>query len=450
MPVIKEDQRLRNVESMIDNYVNKTGGHLIVVSDDRLFTNVFRRTMVAQLGLPQSCLTVVANKNHIMKTVKEMSIKKKRILVFIEAVFEHERMDETIMRIMKRIKNADIVVLTVETDLPRLALLREKGLAENWIAKPIVINALILKIAYVIKPPGLLEELIQAAEQCLESGSFKFALSTCRRIFEIRPDSAVAHMIMGDAYKGLDRFEDMIESYEHAGDLDEMFFEPLNKLAEYFKQSKNPERQIEYLERLDSVSPLNIDRKIQIGGVHVDMGNDEEAAEMFEAALSLTSKEELGDVAEVAAKIGHLYAERNRVEAETWYRRALDMRGESLGRNDLVTFNDLGLTLRKQGKWQEAVKEYQKALNIVPKDANLYYNMSLAYSAGKQDENAFKCAQYAVKLDPELHKEDAVICYNLGIIMARAKRKDEAKYFLQQALNLNPAYEAAKDLLAQI
>jgi len=447
MAIVSDYSKFRQVEALVVNYINK-GGHFMVISQDRLFVNMFRKTLTGQLELPAGCLTVVTNENRIMRSVKEMSVKKKALLVLMEAVLDHNRLDDIFRRLHRRIKNAKFVLLTTESELPRLALLREEDLADSWITKPIDINTLLLKVAFNIKPPGEVEKLVHNAEECLKNNAFRMALGICRRIFEIQPNSPAAYMIMGDAYRALDKVEDMVDAYEQANGLDEMYLSPLKKLERYFADKGNSKRRLEYMEQLDAVSPLNLDRKIEIGGIYIDQGEEEEAKDMFEEALQLASKEELADLGEVSTKIGDAYAARNREEAEEYYRRAMEMRGPNP--EDMALYNSLGIALRKQGRWKDAVLEYKKAIKIVPRDEILYYNLALAYADGEQMQNAVKCVDYALKINPVFADEEPVVCCNLANIFKAAGKKAEALEFAQKALELNPDYKAARILVKSL
>ena len=440
---------LHKVESLIVDFIQNQAGHFIVITNDRLYVNLLRKTLVSQLELPNDCITIVSSEKLIMKTVKEMSIRKKKLVVFIESLLDHKRMDDHVRRINRRINNAKLIIMTTESQLPRLALLREEGLAENWIVKPVVINLMLVKIAQVIMPPGNLEKLIQTAEGCVERKAYRFALQACRRIFEIKPDSAVAYMIMGEAYKGLDKANDMVEAYEQASELGEYYFEPLQKLVEYYDQQKDPDKKLATLERLDMESPLNIQRKLDIGGLHLDMGEGDDARDIFEDALNMSQKEEVGDVSQFAAQIGDIYAARNRKEAEEYYRRALEYKGR-LDSSDIAIFNNLGLELRRQGRYQDAINAYKRALQVEPRSETIYYNLALAYMDTKQLKNAIKCADYSIQLNDGFYRQDPVICYNLAFILSKSGKNEKSIELLKTALDLNPAYESAKALLKSL
>lgn len=64
-------------------------------------------------------------------------------------------------------------------------------------------------------------------------------------------------------------------------------------------------------------------------------------------------------------------------------------------------FNELGITLRRNGMFAEAVSNYQKALDIDTNDQVLYFNMARAYKEWGNSSEALKSIQKAIKIDPE-------------------------------------------------
>ncbi len=110
-----------------------------------------------------------------------------------------------------------------------------------------------------------------------------------------------------------------------------------------------------------------------LGKTFVAQGRKEEAKEVFE---------QLGDNEE-------LYEEKNK-----------------------HTFNELGITLRKEEMYDGAIKNYQRAIEIDSKDPVLYYNLALAFFHHGQLPSAAKNADKALGLKADF--EDARKLRNLA------------------------------------
>ncbi|MFW5735011.1 MAG: tetratricopeptide repeat protein [Oceanidesulfovibrio sp.] len=352
--------------------------------------------------------------------------------------------------LVKQIKNAfsdiKVVILTGETERQRLVLLHEIG-ADNFISKPISMNILIEKIAFTIKPQGKIGKLIDNGKQLLSKEQYEESLKVVRQILEIKPNSAAGFLIMGDAYKGLGKKDKAVEAYENACEHAAMYMEPLKKLAEFYEEEGDHENRLRYLEKLDKLSPLNVERKVDMGGIHVNLGNEEKAELLFEHAINQAKKEAMNYIEEITSKIGGIYEKHDPDKAVKYYRKAIDLKGDMLDKSDIKIFNSLGIALRRQGKWREAVDEYTKARTVSPEDENLLYNIALAYAEGKEMRKSTESLAKALELNPEFHMQDPVIAYNFGLIYSKARKPDDARIFLEAALSLNPGFEKAQKLL---
>jgi len=157
----------------------------------------------------------------------------------------------------------------------------------------------------------------------------------------------------------------------------------------------NEKAAIEALEKASKISPNNPDRQMNLGKIYLKNGNSAKADKAFGKAVE-QDPQKSRDVAEnyLNSNDGEL--------AEKYFRKSLHSRAD-----DVHVYNRLGIALRKQGKWQEAITEYKKALKIDPDDEAIHFNMGRAYLEGKRNGLAKECFQKVLKINPELHEAEA-------------------------------------------
>jgi cytochrome c-type biogenesis protein CcmH/NrfG len=110
--------------------------------------------------------------------------------------------------------------------------------------------------------------------------------------------------------------------------------------------------------------------------------------------------------------------------------------------NQVSHFN-LGNALRFEGRMDEAIPQYQKALEINPNYAEAHLNLGMAlFQKGRTDE-AITHLQRAAQLKPG----NAILIYNLGVAFQQKGRVDEAIACYQKALATNPGYAPARNNL---
>ncbi len=443
------DIRLKQYETAVVDFIRKESGYFLLCTHDQTFVRIMRNTISKHLAVEEDCIATVTDENKILKSVQAATQHKKNILLFIERVFNNKETSFLIKQIKEAFNQVKIVILTADAERQRLVLLHEIG-ANNFISKPISINTLIEKIAFTVKPQGKLGKTIDQGKHFIEIGNYEDALKVARQVLEMKPNSAAGLLILGDAYKGMKKNEKAVEAYEEASRQAKMYLEPLKKLADFYGDIGDTDNQLKYLEKLDRLSPLNVERKVDIGIIHVNRGNEEKADELFEMALGQAKKEAMVYIEELSTRIGDIYTHKNPEKAEAFYRKALATKGDNLDKSDIKTFNLLGIALRKQGKWRDAIIEYQKAVQISPDDENLFYNAAMAYAEGRDYRKALNSLAKCTSLNPNFHKRDAVLSYNMGLIYSKTGDRKRTLHYMNAALEIDPAFEKAKRYLAKL
>ena len=322
--------------------------------------------------------------------------------------------------------------------------------ADNFIAKPVSANTIIEKLAFTLKPQTKLGQVIDIAKSLLRQGQPEKARQLARQILDMKPGSAAGLMMLGDAEKALGNMDAAREAYESASSNAELYLEPLRKLAELAESVGDSRSCLAYLEKLDRLSPLNAERKVSMGEIHLSMGNIDKAEELFEAAVAQVTRDALSQIGAISGRIALIYADRSPERAELFLRRALEAKGKYLTREDIKLFNQLGISLRQQGKWQSAIEEYRKALKVAPDDENLFYNMGMAYAEGKMFREARQSMVQALRINGRLPYVSASIAYNIGVVFLQSGARDQARSCLEVALELKPDMEVAKAALAKL
>jgi pentatricopeptide repeat protein len=118
-------------------------------------------------------------------------------------------------------------------------------------------------------------------------------------------------------------------------------------------------------------------------------------------------------------------------------------RGLELAPDDVELHNALGWTLFQDGRSAEAVTEYQRALAADPKHVKSHNNLALALVELDQLEEAAGHFRASLEVEPK-----AEIYSDLGFIMARLGRSDEALADYREALALDPDCASAHFNLA--
>jgi Flp pilus assembly protein TadD len=109
-------------------------------------------------------------------------------------------------------------------------------------------------------------------------------------------------------------------------------------------------------------------------------------------------------------------------------------------RNGLAHY-DLALTLANQGRLDEAIAQYRKALEIKPDDVNSLNNLAIVFVGRGQFGEAITHYREALKNDPQ----SAQLHYNIGYALACQGRLEEAVPQYQKALELEPRCAIAHD-----
>lgn len=173
---------------------------------------------------------------------------------------------------------------------------------------------------------------------------------------------------------------------------------------------------------------------LSFGASFFDRGYLQQAEEFFRIA-----EKEDPNGAEPLYGLGSVYLEQKKSkEARECFERVVKSSADYPGTLPNA-WNNLGILAARDGKTDEAIGYFQKALAINPDHAVALQNLGNAYRQKKDWDAARKALQQSLALNPE----DAEANYGLGMVYAQLNDTARAYEYLQQALASRPVYPEA-------
>jgi tetratricopeptide (TPR) repeat protein len=134
--------------------------------------------------------------------------------------------------------------------------------------------------------------------------------------------------------------------------------------------------------------------------------------------------------------LGTLFADKGRFnEAIENYRKAIQ-----INPNSAVPLYSLGLALAAQGRLDEAIENYRKAIQINPNYSDALNNLGNALTDQGRLDEAIENYRKAIQLNPN----DCKVLNNLGGALLHQGRFDEAIESFRKAIRINPDYAEAQ------
>lgn len=430
-------------DSTMRKFLCTNGGIILVLSEDALLIKTIRTGVLRALQIKRDCVEVYHEPSEAMSRIRKKVTSKVPVLVLADTVVDGKYTTNLISEVKSESSDTRVIALTYETSKDTIALLFEIGV-DYVITKPASVDILIQKMSSVMQPSSKLTLLIQDARSLLEKGEFENALSVCDSIYNIEK-YAIALMLRGEVFAKNGDLDKAIDSFERARVSSPQYIEPLKKLAEVNKDV-DTEQHLEYLLQLDKLSPLNSDRKCEIGKCYIKKNDLGTGKHYLEQAIKCSHDEYKKKIFAVIYEIAHETVDVSPEISEIYMERYFSLKGLDLSIEDMHAFNCYGLSLRKQGKWKCAVDNYNKALEIAPDNIHLKYNCALALSDGGKYSESVKLIDQVMEQDSEFHKLGALFSYNIASIYHYSKHHEEADRYLRCALSMDPSLEAAKRL----
>jgi tetratricopeptide (TPR) repeat protein len=208
-------------------------------------------------------------------------------------------------------------------------------------------------------------------------------------------------------------------------------FEQYSEIGDTFMALGEPENAILYLRKASQLDPFNPLVCYNLGRAYFELGRYEQSEAASKAALQHDPEMEhartnIGLNATLYTGLANLNCGKL-IEAEQWFRKNLVLTAPS--------YHNLGRSLLRQGKYEEALQSFLRAVDLVPENAVYWDLVGNAYLELNQLDDAQKVLEKAIELDPAW----SLSHYDLGVVYSRMKgRENDAMKLFKQAISLEP------------
>jgi tetratricopeptide (TPR) repeat protein len=324
--------------------------------------------------------------------------------------------------------------------------------------------------------PGNIDAAIARAIALSKNGDQNAATSSLQQMVKAHPDLAVAHFNLGTIYANQKSFRQAADEYREASRLSPAdpevrfalakclvflaeyaeaipilkayvlnhpkAFEPHYLLGLSYRGLEQYPQAEEQLRTAAAVEPDHADLQFNLGLVILRSGRAKEAVPHLQKAIQLDPAAE-GPRLQLAIALKELNETQKSAKV---YQDVRETEHSNLLKNQFTTEGAKANQLLAAGHAAQAAEAYRQMLQIQPRDAHTYYNLSLALDMDGKFPAERQALETAIKLDPTL----AQAWSKLGVLDMSQGRPDDAIQNFKKAIEIDPQLTEAQLNLATI
>jgi protein O-GlcNAc transferase len=265
------------------------------------------------------------------------------------------------------------------------------------------------------------------AEQFLVQGKIKEAIAACQQAIKIRPDFIYVYVTLGNALQAGGKTEAAIRSYSQALELQPNFAEVRANIGSMYFKMGRLEEAIAHYQQAIALSPNLAGAHWNLGKVYHQHGNIEAAIACFKRTSEL-NPQLVG--ADFHFNLGNrLFSQGKRDEAIECYEKAIAIKPDWA-----EAYGNIGSARSQEGNLDAAIAYYQKAVALKPHLEVLHFNIANSFLQQNKYDEAIANYQNTLKIKPDWPEVHA----NLGNCFSMQGRLEEALASYQQALAFKP------------
>jgi tetratricopeptide (TPR) repeat protein len=269
-----------------------------------------------------------------------------------------------------------------------------------------------------------IELSFRAGQQALKQGEFARAAEEFKKVLALDPTLVEAEVNLGLAYQSLFEYDQAVRHLTKALRERPNLVGPTVIVGMDYLKLGSPEKAMPFLQQALKLDPSNRDARQALASTYLSQEDFRNAAEEFRQIAAFDS-----DKAEAWFQLGHEYLDLSA---------RLAFRGAQLYRESAWGHRFLGDLLLQRSRWEDALKEYQKALSAEPRQAGLHTSLGQSYlHAGKFEE-----AEKEFRLELQLDSSNELARIGLANLQLAKGRASEALESLTKVWEISPDFLA--------
>jgi len=264
-------------------------------------------------------------------------------------------------------------------------------------------------------------------------GQLKLALADFNKAISIKPDYVKAYSNRGLIYTNLGQLELAMADYNKALELDSNSAEAYSNRGGYYLRKEQYDLAIEEFNKALKLNPKFVGAYLNRGLAFGGNAQWDESLKDIETALKLNP-----DSLEAFIKQSFIYQVQNRYdEAIEVLNQASELESRAPDKfrpNFAKVYNNRGLVFISNGQFEEALKDFNKAIQLDPDLVEAYSNRGSSHLYNEQYDLAIADFDKVIRLNPQF----AEVYSNRGLALLRKEKFDLALKDVMKAIELDP------------
>jgi tetratricopeptide (TPR) repeat protein len=275
-------------------------------------------------------------------------------------------------------------------------------------------------------PEDQIERSFRAGQEAMKEGQFARAAEEFKKVLALDPSLVEAEVNLGLAYQSLFEYDQAVRHLAKALREKPNLVGPTVIVGMDYLKLGSLEKAVAYLQQALKLDPSNRDAAQALASAYLGQEDFRSAAEQFRQMAAVDS-----DKAEAWFQLGHEYLDLSA---------RLAFRGARLYPESAWGHRFLGDLLYQRSRWEDAVKEYQKALSADPRQPGLHTSLGQScLRAGKLDESE---KEYRLELQLDAQNEPAWL--GLANLQLAKEQPADALESLTKVWEISPEFLAVQ------